>query len=117
MITGKGGFVAYLGTNDAYEVEIRALEKNDEEARKVFFAMAYQVAREIGSLAPIVCGKVDAILITGGMARSKPLADYLTEHVKFIAPVYVYPGEDEMQALSEGVYYGLNGEIEIKEYI
>lgn len=116
MITGKGGFVAYLDTNDAYEVEIRALEKNDEEARKVFFAMAYQVAREIGSLAPVVSGKVDAILITGGMARSKPLTEYLTEHVKFIAPVYIYPGEDEMQALSEGVYYGLKGEIEIKEY-
>lgn len=117
MITGKGGFVAYLGTNDAYEVEIRAMEKNDEFARKVFFALAYQVAKEIGSLAPVVAGKLDAILITGGMARSKPITDYITERVQFIAPVHIYPGEDEMQALTEGVYYATKGEIEIKDYI
>jgi butyrate kinase len=117
MITGKGGFVAYLGTNDAYEVEIRAMEKNDEYARKVFFALAYQVAKEIGYLAPVVAGKLDAILITGGMARSKPITDYITERVQFIAPVHIYPGEDEMQALTEGVYYATKGEIEIKEYV
>lgn len=117
MITGKGGFVAYLGTNDAYEVEVRAMQENDEYARKVFFALAYQVAKEIGSLAPVVAGKLDAILITGGMARSKPITDFLIERVKFIAPVYIYPGEDEMQALTEGVYYAMKGELEIKEYV
>jgi len=116
MITGKGGFVAYLGTNDAYQVEVSALEKNDEKAKKVLFAMAYQIAKEIGALAPIVFGKIDAILITGGMAHSKPICDYLYERVNFIAPVYIYPGEDEMQALTEGVYYGVHGEIPIKEY-
>lgn len=117
MITGKGGFVAYLGTNDAYQVELSAMEQGDEKAKEVFFAMAYQIAKEIGAVAPVVSGKVDAILITGGMARSKPICEYLEERVKFIAPVVIYPGEDEMQALTEGVYYASQGEIEIKEYV
>ncbi len=117
LITGKGGFVAYLGTNDAYQVEIAALKEGDEKANNVMFAMAYQITKEIGSLAPIVNGKVDAILITGGMARSKPICDYIQERVEFIAPVHIYPGEDEMQALTEGVYYGIQGEIPINEYV
>ncbi len=117
MITGKGGFVAYLGSNDAYQVELDALERGNETARQVFFAMAYQVAKEVGFVAPVVSGKVDAILITGGMARSKPICEYLEERIKFIAPVVIYPGEDEMQALTEGVYYGSLGEIPINEYV
>lgn len=116
MITGKGGFVAYLGTNDAYQVEVAAFKENDEKAKEVFYAMAYQIAKEIGALAPVVSGRVDAVLITGGMARSKQICEYLEDKVSFIAPVVFYPGEDEMQALTEGVFYGMKGEIQINDY-
>ena len=116
MITGKGGFVAFLGTNDAYEVEVRALHKDDAEAKKIFDLMIYQVAKEIGSLAPIAKGKVDAILLTGGIAHSKYFCKEIGEMVEFIAPVHVYPGEDEMAALTEAVYYAQKGELEVLEY-
>lgn len=116
MITGKGGFVAYLGTNDAYEAEKRAL-KGDKDAKMVYKAMCYQISKEIGSCAAVLAGKVDAIIITGGMAKSQMTIDWIKERVEFIAPVSVFPGEDEMKALSEAVYFGLKGEREIKEYV
>ncbi len=116
LITGKGGCVAYLGTNDAYEIEVKAMEGN-ELFNKVFYAMGYQVAKEVGAAAVVLDGKMDAIIITGGMARSKPLMDYMLEKISFLGNIVIYPGEDEMQALTEGAYYGLNGELEIKEYI
>jgi len=116
MITGAGGLVAYLGTNDAKKVEEMAYEQNDQKARIIFEAMAYQIAKEIGSAAVVLCGKVDAILITGGIAYSKNLIRLISERVEFIAPVKVYPGEDEMQALAEGAFYALTGELEIKQY-
>jgi butyrate kinase len=115
MITGGGGIVAYLGTNNASEVEKR-IENGDEEAQKVYKAMAYQIAKEIGACSVVVNGKLDGIIITGGMAHSKMITSWVIERVSFIAPVYIYPGEDEMQALAEGVYYAKKGEIEIKEY-
>lgn len=116
MITGAGGLVAYLGTNDAKKVEEMAYEQNDQKARIIFEAMAYQIAKEIGSAAVVLCGKVDAILITGGISYSKNLIRLISERVEFIAPVKVYPGEDEMQALAEGAFYALTGELEIKQY-
>lgn len=117
FITGKGGFVAYLGTNDAYEVEIRALQENDAKAKKVFDALIYQIIKEIGSVAPIVCGKIDAIILTGGIARAKYVCEEIEKHTKFISPnIKVYPGEDEMEALAEGIYYASKGEIPILEY-
>ena len=116
MITGKGGCVAFLGTNDAYEIEVRSLEKGDAEAKKVLDAMLYQVAKEIGFLAPIVKGKIDAILLTGGIAHSKYACKEITARVEFIAPVHCYPGEDEMAALTEAVYYAQKGELKILEY-
>ncbi len=115
MITGQGGIVAYLGTNNGAEVEQR-IEQGDMKAKDVFEAMAYQISKEIGACAAVLFGKCDAIIITGGMAHSKILVEWITERVKFIAPVYIYPGEDEMQALVEGVYFGLKGEIPIREY-
>ncbi len=115
MITGQGGIVAYLGTNNGTEVEKR-IEEGDQKAKDVFEAMAYQISKEIGSCAAVLFGKCDAIVITGGMAHSNILVEWITERVKFIAPVYVYPGEDEMQALAEGVYFGLKGEIPIRDY-
>lgn len=92
MIVGEGGFVAYLGTNDAYEVETKAKEGSKEHA---FYqsAMAYQVAKEIGAAATVLSGKVDAIILTGGIAKGKPFDDEVIERVKFIAPVEVYAGD------------------------
>ena len=116
MITGKGGCVAFLGTNDAYEIEVRALEKGDAEAKNVLDAMIYQIAKEIGFLAPVVNGKLDAILLTGGMAHSKYICKEITKRINFIAPVHCYPGEGEMLALTEAAYYALRGELEILEY-
>lgn len=115
MITGKGGLVAYLGTNDALEVENR-VKAGDEYARLIYEAMAYQVSKEIGACATVLKGDVDAILITGGIAYDKMFVDWIKERVSFIAPVFVYPGEDEMQALaSNGICY-LKGEITPKTY-
>jgi len=115
MITGAGGIVAYLGTNNAAEVEQR-IEKGDNQAKIVYDAMIYQIAKEIGALSTVVAGKLDAILITGGMAHSNYVIENIKERVSFLAPIYVYPGEDELQALAEGVYYAKIGELPIKEY-
>jgi butyrate kinase len=115
MITGKGGLVAYLNTNNANEVEERIIN-GDIKASEIYEAMAYQIAKEIGSVSVVFKGMIDAILITGGLAKSDMLTDWIKDRVEFLAPVKVYPGEDEMQALAEGVYFALKGELEIKEY-
>ena len=116
MITGAGGLVSYLGTNDANEVEKNILA-GDEAARRVYQAMAYQIAKEIGSCSVVMFGKIDSIILTGGLAHSKMLTDWIIDRVSFLAPVTVIPGEDEMKALAEGVYLALKGELPIKEYI
>ena len=115
MIKGEGGFVAYLGTNDAYEVEKR-VAAGDKEAKKVHDAIAYQLGREVGSLSAVLKGEVDAIIFTGGMAYDKGLINYIKEMVSFIAPVIVYPGEDEMEALAMNGYMVMKGEVEPKVY-
>ncbi len=115
MIVGKGGMMAYLGTNDAYVAE-REAKDGDEKYLQVMEAMAYQVAKEIGAMATVLKGVVDGILITGGIANSKWFCNMIIERVYRIAPVYVYPGQDEMGALAENALLALNGEIEIKEY-
>ncbi|MBZ9637043.1 butyrate kinase [Clostridium sp. FP1] len=114
-INGKGGFVAYLNTNDAKEVIDRA-EAGDEKYKLIFEAMGYQVAKEIGKCAAVLSGKVDAIILTGGIAYGKPMVNYIKERVEFIANVVVYPGEDELLALAEGGLRVLNGEEKAKEY-
>jgi butyrate kinase len=114
-INGKGGFVAYLNTNDAKEVMDKA-EAGDEKCKLIFEAMAYQVAKEIGKCAAVLKGEVDAIILTGGIAYGKPMVNYITERVKFICPVVVYPGEDELLALAQGGLRVLNGEEKAKEY-
>lgn len=116
MIVGKGGMMAYLGTNDAYLAELEA-NKGDEKCSEVLAAMAYQVAKEIGAMSTVLKGKVDGILITGGIANSKWFCNMIIERVYRIAPVYIYPGQDEMGALAENALMAINGEIEIKEYI
>lgn len=114
-LVGNGGLVAYLGTNDAVEVEKR-IEQGDTDARSVYEAMAYQVAKEIGACAAVLKGKVDAVVITGGIAHSKMLAHWITERIEFVAPVIVYPGEDEMAALAQGGLRVLTEQETAKEY-
>lgn len=115
MLKGEGGLVAYLNTNDAYEVEMNAKD-GDKKAKLIQDAMSYQVGKEIGALSAVLKGKVDAILLTGGVAHNPFLVDYIKEMVSFIAPVIVYPGEDEMKALAMNGYLVAIGEIQAKEY-
>lgn len=115
MVVGEGGLVAYLGTVDLRKVE-ELIEAGDEDAFLVFNAMAYQVAKEIGSAATVLKGKVEAIILTGGMAYSERFTRLISERVSFIAPVKLYPGEDELSALAEGALRVLRGEEKAKEY-
>tara|TARA_Y100000588_G_C13585520_1_gene640636 strand:- start:99 stop:587 length:489 start_codon:yes stop_codon:yes gene_type:complete len=114
-LRGKGGLVAYLGTNDAREV-LKMIEAGDEKAKLVFEAMGYQIAKEIGSMATALKGDIDAIVLTGGVAYSEYLTNYIKDMVGFIAPVIVKPGEDEMTALNESVIRVLNNEETPKVY-
>ncbi len=115
MLIGNGGFNAYLHTNDAREVKKMA----DEEggfAKLVLDAFVYQVSKDIGAQAAVLRGKVDQIILTGGIAYGKHVTDAIEERVGFIAGVTVYPGEDELLALAEGALRVMNGEEAAKEY-
>lgn len=109
MLFREGGLYAYLGTRDLVEIEKR-ISNGNAEASLACEAMVYQIAKEIGAMAAALQGCVDAVLLTGGMAHSEKLVRNLREHVAWIAPVHVYPGEDELQALAEGVLRVLRGE-------
>ena len=115
LINGKGGMVSYLGTNSFLDVS-NAADGGDEKAAFIMEAFIYQLSKEIGSLAPVVNGKVDAILITGGMAHNEEAMKKVEEKIKFIAPVYIYAGEDEMGALAQNAYAVLSGDEEVKTY-
>lgn len=108
MLIGEGGIVAHLGTNAFYEVERRANE-GDVQAKLISDAFAYNIAKAIGSMSVVLKGNVDAILITGGIANNSGLMDKIIDYVKFIAPVSIYPGEDEMGALAKNGFNILNG--------
>ena len=110
----EGGFYSYLGTKDLVEVE-RRIAAGDRRAALVFAAMSYQISKEIGAMAAVLKGQVDAVLITGGMAHSDRLINQLRPAVEWIAPLKIYPGEDELQALAEGVLRVLRGEEQIRE--
>ena len=114
-IAGQGGLVAHLGTNNAIEVE-RRIAAGDEHARLIYEAMAYQIAKEIGAMATVLCGHVDAIVLTGGLAHSEMLCGWLRQRVGWIAPIMIYPGQDEMRAMVEGVLRVLEGEEKAYEY-
>jgi len=107
-ITGRGGMVAYLNTNDFIEIEKKALG-GDKEYKLIFDAFVYQVAKEIGKNAAVLSGNVDAVILTGGIAYSKPVVQGISEMVSFIAPIVVYPGEDELLALAQGGLRVLKG--------
>ncbi|RKE02454.1 butyrate kinase [Marinifilum flexuosum] len=116
MIKGEGGLVAHMGTNDAYEIELKAKD-GDAKAKLIQDAMSYQVAKSIGEMAAVLKGEVEGILLTGGIAHNPDLVNYIKEMVSFIAPVVVYPGEDEMKALAMNGYMVLRNEIEPKVYV
>lgn len=112
---GQGGLVAYLGTNDGRIVN-KMIDEGDKKAELIFEAMAYQIAKEIGAMSTVLKGKIDAVIITGGLAHNKRLMDWINERIRFIAPVEVVPGEDEMLALAEGALRIVKGEETAKIY-
>lgn len=115
ILIGQGGLAAHLGTNNAYEVEQR-VKNGDEKAALIYEAMAYQVAKFAGSMAVVLKGKVDGILITGGIAYDKWFVEKLREYAGWIGPFFVYPGENEMEALAMNALRIVHGEVQPKEY-
>lgn len=114
-IVGRGGLMGYLGTSDAVEVEER-IAYGDQKAQLIYNAMAYQIAKEIGSAAAVLKGQVDAIILTGGLAYGKDFTEKIKERVEWIAPTFIVPGEDELQALVEGALRVIRGEEKAKKY-
>lgn len=114
-IVGKGGLTSYMGTNDMRDV-LKAMNEGNAEAKELFEAFIFQVTKDIGSMACVLKGKVDQIIVTGGIAYGQPVIDALKERAEWIAPFTVYPGEDELLALVQGGLRVLNGEEAAKEY-
>lgn len=114
-ISGHAGLAAHLGTTDIPEV-VRRIEEGDTHARLVLDAMIYQVAKSICASAAVLYGHVDAVLLTGGIAHSDYVISRLTERIAFLAPIHVYPGEDELEALALNALGALRGELEVQEY-
>jgi butyrate kinase len=115
MLVGHGGLAAYLGTNNAFEVEQR-VKNGDKEAIFIYEAMAYQVAKTVGEMATVLKGKIDGILITGGIAYDKWFVQRLRERIDWIGPIFLYPGENEMEALAMNGLNVFRHEVEVKEY-
>lgn len=109
LIRKKGGLVSYFGTNDARVVE-DMVQKGDEKAKLVLEAMAYQIAKTIGELATVLYGKVDAVILTGGLAHSARITELVKKRTSFIAPIYIVPGEEELTALAKGARRVLTGQ-------
>ncbi len=114
-IFGEGGMYAYLGTRDAREVE-KMIEEGNEQAKLIYEAMAYQVAKEIGAVSTVLKGKIDAIIIGGALAYSSMFTSWIKERVSFISKIVLYPGSDEMKALALGALRVLRGEEEPNIY-
>jgi butyrate kinase len=115
MICGKGGYVAYLETNDAYVVEKAAIA-GDQKAAFIQDAMAYQVAKEIGAMSTVLKGEVDAIILTGGIAYGKPFVEAVSRRVQHLGRIHIRPGEGEMEALAMNGLMVANGEVKAKIY-
>lgn len=116
LCTRTGGFVSHLGTSDAIEVIGRATA-GDKYAAMVWDAMIYQIIKEIGAMAAVLEGTTEGILLGGGMVHDKGLVDKITNACQWIAPVYAYPGEFEMEAMAAGAERALNGSEHIKQYV
>jgi butyrate kinase len=115
LTTKEGGLMAHLGTSDAREVEKR-IAAGDRKAKEVYEAMAYQTAKEIGAMATVLCGKLDGVVLTGGLAHSDLFCGWLTERVGFLGPVFRFPGEFEMEALAAGALRVLSGAEDALKY-
>ena len=115
LLTGGGGLMAYLGTTNGIEIEKRIAE-GDQKAAEVFEAMAYQIAKEVGGCAAVLEGAVDAIALTGSLVYSQTLMESLRKKISFVAPIYLNPGEKEMEALAEGVMRYLKKEEDLSTY-
>ncbi|WP_286229089.1 butyrate kinase [Neobacillus mesonae] len=115
MLVGQGGLVGYLGTNDAVKVEER-IAAGDIEAKLIYDAMAYQVAKEVGAASAVLSGNVEAIILTGGLAYGRDFVTAISNRINWIADVIIQPGEDELQALAEGALRVLRGEEKVKIY-
>ena len=115
VMNGKSGAVAHLGTNSGIEIGKR-IEAGDAKAALFYEAMAYQISRDIGAAVATLSGKVDAVLLTGGLAYDKRLTNWIKARVDFVAPVVIYPGENEMEALAFGVLRVLEGQEKAKQY-
>ncbi|MFO7613103.1 MAG: butyrate kinase [Bacteroidales bacterium] len=115
MLIGQGGLAAHLGTNNAYEVEQR-VKNGDEQATLIYEAMAYQVSKFIGMMAVPLKGKVDGVLVTGGIAYDRWFVEKLREYAGWVAPFFIYPGENEMEALAMNAWRAIHGEVEVREY-
>lgn len=115
-INGKAGLQAHLGTNSFKEICDR-VEEGDPHARSIYEAMAYNISKTIGASAAVLAGEIDGILFTGGMAYDRPFVELIADRVKFLAPIFRYPGEDELTALSENALAVLKGVREAKEYV
>lgn len=116
MLAGKGGMVAYLGTNSFEEASRRAGE-GDANAALIIEGCSYQTAKEIGGMAAVLKGEVDAIVLTGGLAYDSAHVNRIAEMVSKIAPLFVYPGEDELQALAFNGYLAVTGRIKVRKYL
>ena len=115
MLSGKGGVVAHLGTTDMIQVG-KMIEAGDEHAKLVIDAMIYHIAKAIAEKGAVLCGNIDAIIITGGIAYWDYLVEELKKRVSWMAPFHVYPGEDEMSALAANAAAALNEEVEVLKY-
>jgi butyrate kinase len=115
LVKTQGGLMAHLNTTDSRVVE-QLIENGDAHAKLIYDAMIRNIAKNIGKLAPGVCGKIDAIVLTGGIAYSRYVTEKIAGYVSFIAPVVVYPGENEMQALAMGGLRVLRGEETVKVF-
>lgn len=114
-LTGSGGLRAYLGTANGQQIEAR-IKAGDSQAREVHAAMAYQIAKEIGAMSAVLHGKVDAVILTGGLAHDTLLVESIRARIAFLGRVLVYAGEDEMQALAEAAFRALRGEEPVRSY-
>ena len=110
ILSTEAGVYSYLGTMDFREVEDRAFSGKDDEALFIFNTLAYQLAKDIGAMAAVLRYDIDALVFTGGMAHAKPFTDEICSYVGKLAPVFIFPGEEEMRSLAEGALRVLHGE-------
>ncbi|MFI3259820.1 MAG: butyrate kinase [Rikenellaceae bacterium] len=116
MLVGKGGLVAHLGNNSMYDAVCAAIS-GDEKAKSIVDAFCYNVAKDAGAMSTVLCGEVDAVIITGGIAFNEHIVGWISDRIKWIGEVVAYPGEDELGALVSGVIDVEEGAVEYQTYL